>query len=80
MSRRPAIPFYNAFQLAAAGALLGWCVVSVYEDRQLDQCSQDLNRQIQYNQARLNVIRMHQASLHARAAETAKTLTQKRGG
>ena len=40
---RAAIPIFGAFQLAAAGALIGWCVVSVYEGRQLDQCSQDLN-------------------------------------
>jgi hypothetical protein len=80
MSMRAAIPIYSAFQLAAAAALFGWCIVSLYEDRQLDQCSQDLNRQIQYNQARINTIRMRQASLPARSAETVKTLTQKKGG
>jgi transaldolase len=80
MSMRASIPIFSAFQLAAAGALIGWCVVSVYEGRQLDQCSQDINRQIQYNQARLNTIQMRRASLHARAAETAKTPTQKKGG
>jgi hypothetical protein len=80
MSMRAAIPIYTAFQLAAAGALFGWCIVSLYEDRQLDQCSQDLNRQIQYNQARINTIRVRQASLPTRAAETAKTLTPKKGG
>jgi hypothetical protein len=77
---RAAIPIYSAFQLAAAGALFGWCIVSLYEDRQLDQCTQDLNRQIQYNQARINTIRMREASLPARAAETVKTLTPKKGG
>jgi hypothetical protein len=80
MSMRAAIPIYTAFQLAAAGALFGWCIVSLYEDRQLDQCSQDLNRQNQYNQARINTIRVRQASLPTRAAETAKTLTPKKGG
>ena len=80
MSTRATIPIYGAFQLAAAGALIGWCVVSLYEGRQLDQCNQDLSRQIQYNQARLNTIQMRRASLHARTAETAKTLTQKKGG
>lgn len=80
MSMRAAIPIYTAFQLAAAGALFGWCIVSLYEDRQLDQCSQDLNRQIQDNQARINTIRVRQASLPTRAAETAKTLTPKKGG
>jgi hypothetical protein len=80
MSMRAAIPIYTAFQLAAAGALFGWCIVSLYEDRQLDQCSQDLNRQIQYNQARINTIRVRQASLPTRAAETAKTTTPKKGG
>jgi hypothetical protein len=69
MSMRAAIPIYSAFQLAAAGALFGWCIVSLYEDRQLDQCTQDLNRQI---------FRTRQASLPARAAETAKTLAQKK--
>ena len=77
---RTAIPIYSAFQLAAAGALFGWCIVSLYEDRQLDQCTQDLNRQIQYNQARINTIRMRQTSLQARAAETVKTLAPKKGG
>ena len=77
---RAAHPIYSAFQLTAAGALLTWCLVSVYEDRQLDQCSRDLNRQIQYNQARLNTIRLHRESLQARTAETAKTLTAKKGG
>jgi hypothetical protein len=80
MSMRASIPVFAAFQLAAAGALIGWCVVSVYEGRQLDQCSQDVSRQMQYNQARLNTIQMRQATLHARAAETAKTATQKKGG
>jgi hypothetical protein len=80
MSMRAAIPIFGAFQLAAAGALIGWCVVSVYEGRQLDQCSQDLNRQTQYNQARLNTMQMRRASLHARAAETVKTATPKKGG
>ena len=80
MSTRAATPIYSAFQLAAAGALIAWCVVSLYEGRQLDQCSQDLNRQIQYNQARLNTIQMRQASLHARAAEAVKTTTPKKGG
>jgi hypothetical protein len=54
--------------------------VSVYEGRQLDQCSQDLTRQTQYNQARLNTMQMRRASLHARAAETVKTTTPKKGG
>jgi hypothetical protein len=80
MSMRTAIPIFGAFQLAAAGALIGWCVVSVYEGRQLDQCSQDLNRQMQYNQARLNTMQMRRASLHARAAEAVKTTTPKKGG
>ena len=80
MSTRATIPIYGAFQLAAAGALIAWCVVSLYEGRQLDQCSQDLSRQIQYNQARLNTIQMRQASLHARAAEAVKTTTPKKGG
>jgi hypothetical protein len=76
MSMRAAIPIYRVFQLAVAGALFGWCIGSFYEDHQLDLCTQDLNRQIQYNQARINTIRMRQASLPARAAETAKTLAQ----
>jgi hypothetical protein len=80
MSMRAAIPIYSAFQLAAAGALFGWCIVSLYEDRQLDQCTQDLNRQIQYNQARINTIRTRQASLPARAAEAVKTPAPKKGG
>jgi hypothetical protein len=80
MSMRAVHPIYSVFQLTAAGALLAWCVVSLYEDRQLDQCSRDINRQIQYNQARLNTIRLHRESLQARTAETAKTLTAKRGG
>jgi hypothetical protein len=80
MSTRAANPIYSAFQLAAAGALFGWCMMSLYEDRQLDQCTRDLNRQIQYNQARIDSIRVRQASLPMRAAETAKTLTQKQGG
>ena len=80
MSTRAANPIYSAFQLVAAGALLAWCVVSVYEDRQLDLCAQDLNRQIQYNQARTKTIRMRQETLQARTAETVKTLTQKKGG
>ena len=80
MSMRAASPIYSAFQLAAAGALITWCVVSVYEGRQLDQCSQYLSRQIQYNQARLNTIQIRRAGLQARAAETAKTLTPRKGG
>jgi hypothetical protein len=80
MSTRAASPIYTAFQLAAAGALFGWCIVSLYEDRQLDLCARDLNRQIQYNQARTKTIQGRQASLQARAAETAKTLAQKKGG
>jgi hypothetical protein len=80
MSMRAANPIYSAFQLTAAGALLAWCVVSVYEDRQLDQCSRDLNRQIQYNQARINTIRLHRESLQARMAEIVKTLPPKKGG
>jgi uncharacterized membrane-anchored protein YhcB (DUF1043 family) len=78
MLMRAAIPIYSAFQLAAAGALFGWCIVSLCEDRQLDQCTQDVNRQIQYNQARINTIRTRQASLPARAAEAVKTLAQKK--
>jgi hypothetical protein len=80
MSTRAANPIYSAFQLAAAGVLLAWCVVSIYEDRQLDQCSRDLNRQIQFNEARLNTIRMRQESLQARTAEAAKTIIPKKGG
>ena len=80
MSTRATIPIYGAFQLAAVGVLIAWSVVSLYEGRQFDQCSQDLNRQIQYNQARLHTIQMRRASLHARAADAAKTLTQKTGG
>jgi hypothetical protein len=80
MSIRSAHPIYIAFQLAAAGALFGWCIVSLYEDRQLDLCARDLSRQIQYNEARAKTIQGHQASLQARAAETAKTLAQKNGG
>jgi hypothetical protein len=80
MSMRTAIPIYSAFRLAAAGALFGWCIVSLYEDRQLDLCTQDLNRQIQYNQARTKTIRARQASLQARAAETVKTPALKKGG
>jgi hypothetical protein len=78
MSMRAVSPIYSAFQLAAAGALFGWCIVSFYEDRQLDLCSRDLNRQIQYNQARAKAIQGRQANLLARTAETAKT--QKKGG
>ena len=37
MSTRATIPIYGAFQLAAAGALIAWCVVSLYEGRQFDQ-------------------------------------------
>jgi hypothetical protein len=77
---RAAIPIYSVLQLAAAGALFAWCIVSLYEDRQLDLCTQDLNRQIQYNQARTKTIRGHQASLQARTAEAAKTLIPKKGG
>ncbi len=44
MSVRAAILVYSVF---AAIALIGWCVGSSFEDRRLDQCSQDLNRQIQ---------------------------------
>jgi hypothetical protein len=80
MSMRAANPIYSAFQLAAAGALFGWCMMSLYEDHQLNQCTRDLTRQIQYNQARINTIRLRQASLPIRAAETAKTPTQKKGG
>ena len=80
MSMRAANPIYSAFQLAAAGALFGWCMMSFYEDRQLDLCSRDLNRQIQYNQARAKTIQGRQASLQARTAETTKALTQKKGG
>jgi hypothetical protein len=80
MSTRTANPIFSAFQLAAAGALFGWCMMSLYEDHQLDQCTRDLNRQIQYNQARINSIRERQASLPLRAAETVKLATQKKGG
>jgi hypothetical protein len=80
MSMRAAIPIYSAFQLAAAGALFAWCIGSFYEDHRLDLCTQDSNRQIQTNQARISTIRARQASLPARAAETAKTLTQRKGG
>ena len=78
MSMRAAILIYGAFQLAAAGALLSWCVVSVYEDRQLDQCTRNVKQQIQYDQARLHTIRTRQENLQAKAAESAKT--PKKGG
>jgi hypothetical protein len=80
MSMRAAGAIYSAFQLAAAGALIGWCVMSVYQDRQLDQCTRNLNRQIQDTQARIKTIRVRQESLEARAAEATKTLAQKKRG
>jgi hypothetical protein len=78
MSVRAATLTYSVFQLAAAIALIGWCAGYGFEDHQLDQCRQNLNKQIQTAQARTSTIRARQQSLQAQAGETAKALTQKK--
>jgi hypothetical protein len=78
MSVRATSLAYSVFQLAAAIALVAWCAGYGFEDHQLDQCRQNLNKQIQTAHARTSTIRARQEGLQAQAGETAKALTQKK--
>jgi hypothetical protein len=78
MSVRPASLAYCVFLLAAAIAVIAWCAGYGFEDHQLDQCRQNLNKRIQTAEARTSTIRARRESLQAQAGETAKALIQKK--